>query len=395
MPKKNFYFLISVLFSLGLVEAKSIEPFNFRAFHDLAVCNAYGKFICLGDSLYLTCGVTNNGDTVETNFYVSVSIFDSLGTIIFAESSIIANIVPGDTVQISFPSHWIPTSIGEYSIKYKHLVVDQNPSNDSKVVDAEVVILPAELDYDDGVGEAVYGVSNSLIVYGMTFEPPIWPIKIDSIKFNFYYDYSDSCPISYIVAIGPYPWVGSIVYQSETVFVKSGWHTHSLVNQNIIVDAGDLFHIGYFKWITSSLYLWCDTTPPYAYRDFSFLMSKGLLQDLNSDLMIRSFISWAGGINEYSKIKIAQANSKIAVVPNPFETSTQITIQPLDEDALLAIYDITGRIVRNFKISECSVFRSFRWDGDDNTGNALPLGVYLIRLTIGDKHEIKKVVKLK
>ncbi|MDI6840640.1 MAG: hypothetical protein QMD71_07325 [bacterium] len=118
------------------------------------------------------------------------------------------------------------------------------------------------------------------------------------------------------------------------------------------------------------------------------------------------------GIEESSKLK-AQ-NLKLETYPNPFNRETVIYYLYLSgkhddypinlachsevagRDLRLAIYDLTGRLVRTFPISN-----SITWDGRDNCGKLLPSGVYFCKLftescgRVDDKSLTKQIILLR
>jgi len=62
----------------------------------------------------------------------------------------------------------------------------------------------------------------------------------------------------------------------------------------------------------------------------------------------------------------------------------------------LAIYDVTGRMVREFSRLTVNGERStIVWFGDDDSGRKLPSGVYLIRLETDGFKKTEKVILLK
>ena len=69
--------------------------------------------------------------------------------------------------------------------------------------------------------------------------------------------------------------------------------------------------------------------------------------------------------------------------PNPFNYSTEIEFFiPEETDASIAIYDISGNIVKTFSLNKVSPgTQSIVWYGDDNEGNLVADGIYISRLT--------------
>lgn len=88
--------------------------------------------------------------------------------------------------------------------------------------------------------------------------------------------------------------------------------------------------------------------------------------------------------------------------PNPFNAATVITFS-LDDasaariDTKLNIFNVLGQKIKTLQDGELPAQGSFSytWDGTDNEGNGVASGVYFYRLTMGDKHESRKMVLLK
>ena len=77
--------------------------------------------------------------------------------------------------------------------------------------------------------------------------------------------------------------------------------------------------------------------------------------------------------------------------PNPFSTTTAIKLSGyqaiksnnpiarlLDSSVALEIYDLSGRLIRTFRVNPCSnLCQSVSWDGYDDDGKMVPNGIYL------------------
>jgi Tol biopolymer transport system component len=83
--------------------------------------------------------------------------------------------------------------------------------------------------------------------------------------------------------------------------------------------------------------------------------------------------------------------------PNPFNPSTTISFSlPATGTASLAVYDITGRKVRDLVNGQLSRgAHSAVWDGRDSEGRVVSTGVYLSRLTMNGKNATSRMLLVK
>lgn len=91
---------------------------------------------------------------------------------------------------------------------------------------------------------------------------------------------------------------------------------------------------------------------------------------------------------------------RLSVSPNPFARSITIRYsitdyQYVSDNALLKIYDVTGKLVKQFDNTVISMADQITWNGDDDHGCHLPAGVYFCRLGGSDFCYTEKIVKLK
>lgn len=103
----------------------------------------------------------------------------------------------------------------------------------------------------------------------------------------------------------------------------------------------------------------------------------------------------------FSKIPL-QGAFHVEVHPNPFIDHTTIDIWPGTRDGAehlqlgIAIYDMSGHLVAN----EAGFYPnhgrySFTWDGRSGKGGSCPPGVYLIKVSLGERVKTYKVMKLR
>ncbi|MEO0191078.1 MAG: T9SS type A sorting domain-containing protein, partial [candidate division WOR-3 bacterium] len=92
----------------------------------------------------------------------------------------------------------------------------------------------------------------------------------------------------------------------------------------------------------------------------------------------------------------------LVLVPNPFHQKIDIRYRIQDtglknQGVNLAIYDVTGRVVRTFNLASGiqEQVSSVVWDGCDDMGRRLPAGVYFVRLEAGDFKQVEKAILLR
>ncbi|MCK4420537.1 T9SS type A sorting domain-containing protein [candidate division WOR-3 bacterium] len=79
--------------------------------------------------------------------------------------------------------------------------------------------------------------------------------------------------------------------------------------------------------------------------------------------------------------------------PNPFTDNTHIKFAVKETDKVsVRIYNLTGACVTTLEDSKLVPgYYSLRWEGTDANGEKLPSGVYLCKVSIGDKAETTKI----
>lgn len=89
----------------------------------------------------------------------------------------------------------------------------------------------------------------------------------------------------------------------------------------------------------------------------------------------------------------------LQIYPNPCRNGTHIklSIGQGAQDIELKIYDVTGRLVKNFShlLSHIPHQSSVMWDGTDEQGRRVADGIYFLHLNVQDYSQIKKVILIK
>jgi hypothetical protein len=80
-------------------------------------------------------------------------------------------------------------------------------------------------------------------------------------------------------------------------------------------------------------------------------------------------------------------------VPNPFNPSTEIAFDlPREMPVMLKIFGVDGRLVRTLVDGPMHAGTNrVRWDGMDNSGHAMPSGLYLYRFEADGKSIVRKM----
>jgi hypothetical protein len=156
--------------------------------------------------------------------------------------------------------------------------------------------------------------------------------------------------------------------RQQFLFTPDEWHQgiFHLADFTVMMEA-DSADIGYqFDALNVSDAQFSDTLGYYLYPDTIHI----------SPLMIL-------GINSISESAKPGNFSLYDAYPNPFNSSTTIRLSiPYPTDIDIKIFNITGRIVRAFKLPDCQAGeRSVVWDGRDDRGNYVSSGTYFYRVS--------------
>ncbi len=80
--------------------------------------------------------------------------------------------------------------------------------------------------------------------------------------------------------------------------------------------------------------------------------------------------------------------------PNPFSSSAAIPYQlQKSSDVHVTIYDILGRVVKNFNVGQQSIgLHNVLWNGRNNFGLKVASGIYFYRLQVDGESQVKKMI---
>lgn len=81
--------------------------------------------------------------------------------------------------------------------------------------------------------------------------------------------------------------------------------------------------------------------------------------------------------------------------PNPFHPSVAVRFRVREPEVTIGIFDMAGRLVREYTAFGNNGLREIVWDGRDGNGGALPSGLYCVRLDAGKRVMVKRMVMAK
>lgn len=112
------------------------------------------------------------------------------------------------------------------------------------------------------------------------------------------------------------------------------------------------------------------------------------------------------GIEE-TENRLETADYRLQVHPNPFITKTEFRFQMVENVGqgfslanlkvcpTLNIYDLSGRLVKNFSVPPVSSVASVTWDSRNESGKRLPSGIYFLRFEADHYKTTKKLTVLR
>jgi len=165
----------------------------------------------------------------------------------------------------------------------------------------------------------------------------------------------------------------------------------------IKIDNNLQFTVTYNANVPETLECWI---PPALYEDSLLIVSfnriAGDFAAIGPIYIYR--YEYEGGGGPMSQQSQPTHHASITVFPNPFREKLNITYQTASQNKTdLKIYDVTGRLVRQFALPSRESFNHITWDGIDDKGRAVPQGVYFLRVDNPDSGDIlcQKVLRIR
>jgi hypothetical protein len=286
--------------------------------------------------------------------------------------------------------------------EYCYVVTANYPGLGESTQSGEVCAMPEAstvylLNYDDGSPESFYQVGSANYM-AVKFTPTSYPSNVYKILY-----YLQSGPGSIQLKVwdddGANGLPGTELGSFSISNVVQGWNEYT-VTSTITISDGDVY-VGYRATPTSPD-LGMDETPPIVDRSYldagsgwQTITSLGL----NANAMIRVMLDALPTGIEDNELVISEYEL-FQNYPNPFNPETNISFTiPADlsgERATLKIFDVLGReVLTLFDDNVTSGVYNLLWNGRDNMDNPAASGIYIYRLTTGNKIQTKKMVLMK
>lgn len=131
---------------------------------------------------------------------------------------------------------------------------------------------------------------------------------------------------------------------------------------------------------------------------FSSRDQQDLAGALNCDGIIYQLTAEVGtGAADVEDQAIPLATAFTAIAPNPFSQSTQLKFDLHQSGpARLAIFDLTGRLVRTLIDGDCAAgSHTYQWDGRAESGDLVGSGIYFARIQAGQMDQKQLLIRLK
>ena len=96
------------------------------------------------------------------------------------------------------------------------------------------------------------------------------------------------------------------------------------------------------------------------------------------------------------EVRSQRLEARLQCYPNPFSKLINISfsVGRSAKSVGLRIYDVSGRLVRQYDYTTMGLSNYIIWYGDDEQGHQVPCGIYFVRIKTSNKSVIKKVVKI-
>ncbi|TES92483.1 MAG: T9SS type A sorting domain-containing protein [Candidatus Cloacimonadota bacterium] len=361
-----------------------------------------GVFIYPNEPYTISTKIRNYGNMDAGSFLVSCLLWDTTYTSYFTDTITVSGLVAGAETTLYFTPDWTPPAVNDYLAFIQTILSgDINPTNNSKDVEIEVITIPGWMTYDsDPTSASITWWLGAGGGWGQEFEPPQYPIKIDSVMVTIASPNGVNCPVLFMDDDGPNGSPGTILYVDTIWIPASGffdYYTISIPSPACSIYSGK-FYVGWIQLGDTFPRNTLEQNGPFSRRCWEFTGSWAPYRERDgAEFLIRTYTSSIQGVSEGIIGTKTYSLSLLPVNPNPVKENARIYYAlPNEADVSLKVYNLLGQEVRtlvNEKQKTGSHWVTF--DTKNSKGNPLPQGVYFYRLTVGDRSLTRKITLLR
>jgi hypothetical protein len=364
---------------------------------DVISTDSKGVFFFPGDTYTLTTRVVNYGNVDATSFEVRIQVWDTSYVTQFTDTVDVSLLLAGEDTIITFTPNWSPPQKDNY-LAFVQTVLsgDINPTNNTRDVEIEAINLPGWLMYDSNPTGGTLPATHWIGAgggWGQEFEPPQYPIQIDSLLFYTSSNVTVPCPILLMDDDGPNGFPGTVLFTDTITIPGTGaWDIYSVAVSPPVTITSGKFYFGWVQMDSANPNNVHQDVGPFSRRCWELTGSWSPYRDRDlAEFLMRAYSSSAQGIVE-DKRPTTYAFSLLPVRPNPVSGPTQICYMLPSEAAVsLKIYNLLGQEVATLVNEHKNAgVHTVSFDSE-----GLAQGVYFYRLTAGTKSLTRRLILLK
>lgn len=393
-----------VPYSAGDIMMRAIVAYGETLVHDISITNLSDlpTGVEVNTQYTLQIAYRNLGSS-QDSFVGQVLVQDSKG---FVELDTLTDTISVNPRQAgAYSVTWVPQEYEEtYSVTAtSHLSGDMNPQNDTFLA-AAFSYMEGEIYYDDFSSERWLNVDlDDNDKFGVRFALPNAPSYISGARLfvddTLQFESLSLCPDSAGLpdTLNPY-----VTTPNISAGKRPSWIWVDFDTSLTLVDVDTVWLVLEWPDSKSGPFIGSDMAYPVNGNSWAYSDSTGWKRWTETDFMMRIVSIPLTGAEEAVETR-PPSLGRIRVFPNPFSTTTRLTVlQDLEEEDLegrntsAAIYDLSGRSVKRFGSTEMVELLSpggVVWDGTDDLKAPLASGLYFLVLrTRGSSLTTKAVI---
>jgi len=262
-----------------------------------------------------------------------------------------------------------------------------------------------EMAYDDGEADG-YFESASRKRVAVKFIPPGFPVEISTIRIYLLKgDMHGSAGQFTITDIDDNGLPGAILQRKNKSGLSEGFNVIEFSHPATVNSKG--FFITYKRFNTSP-YVAIDTDPEIDGNTY-VETSSGWERHTDFDAIIHAFVNISGMGDNIDLVSAAGSTKPCEIAkkftlnknfPNPFNPSTNIVfnvpVKAADQTVRLDVFNVLGqRVATLFNGTTSPGLHTVRWNGVNQSGKAVPSGIYIYRLSSRTTSITKRMLLLK